>query len=151
MMLTAYRLSLKKYRARAFTGDGARRAGGRWNPRGFPVVYTSATLSLAALEFLVHLGSTQDAPELVSFRVEIEERLVQHLRRPKNWRRLKLRDTRELGKSWLEEASSPVLCVSSFVVPNGDNFILNPLHPQFGRLKISAAEDFVLDARLYEK
>ncbi|PYO55632.1 MAG: RES domain-containing protein, partial [Candidatus Rokuibacteriota bacterium] len=30
----------------AFGGEGARRSGGRWNHRGTPTVYTSATLSL---------------------------------------------------------------------------------------------------------
>lgn len=151
MMLTAYRLSLKAYAGRAFSGDGARRAGGRWNPRGLPVVYTSATLSLAALEFLVHLPAPQDAPELVFFRVEFDERWLRDVPLSKNWRKLKLRDARALGKAWLEEGASPVLRVPSFVVPTESNFVLNPLHPEFSRLKISRAEPFALDARLYEK
>src|SRR5690242_6028363 len=43
-------------------GEGARLAGGRWNRRGTADVYTSATLSLAALELLVHV-SRQTSPE----------------------------------------------------------------------------------------
>ena len=35
-------------------GEGARLWGGRWNEPGRPVVYASSTLSLAALEYLVH-------------------------------------------------------------------------------------------------
>jgi len=56
-------------------GEGARLAGARWNRRGTAVVYTSATLSLAALELLVHV-SRQTAPEdLVACAAEIPDDL----------------------------------------------------------------------------
>ena len=151
MMLTAYRLALRQHAGRAFGGEGARRAGGRWNPRGVPVVYVSATLSLAALEFLVHLGGPQDAPDLVFFQVEFEERLVGEVRLPKQWRKLKLGDTRALGRDWWEEAVTPVLRVPSFVVPSESNFVLNPSHPDFRKIKISRAQPFALDPRLYSE
>jgi len=112
---------------------------------GIPLIYTSATLSLAALEFLVHLGGPQDAPELVFFRVEFEARFVTEARLPKNWRKLKLRETRALGRRWVDEASSPVLRVPSFVVPSESNFVLNPVHRDFRKLRISRATSFALD------
>ena len=149
MTLIAYRLSLSRYADRAFAGDGARRVGGRWNPPGLPAVYTSATLSLAALELLVHLSGPQDAPELVFFRVEFEAKLVVEPRLPKQWRKLNLQGTRALGQEWLAKAGAPVLRVPSFVVPTENNFVLNPLHPDFRRVKIGRAEPFALDARLF--
>lgn len=151
MTLTAYRLSLHKHAGRAFAGEGARRAGGRWNPRGLPLVYTSATLSLAALEFLVHLSGPQDAPEMVFFQIEFDSRLVTGARLPKTWLELKLRETRALGRTWIEKASSPVLQVPSFVIPSERNFVLNPAHPDFRRIKIGRAQHFRLDARLYKR
>lgn len=149
MTLTAYRLSLRRYADRAFAGDGARRVGGRWNPPGLPAVYTSATLSLAALELLVHLSGPQDAPDLMYFRIEFEAKLLVEPRLPKQWRKLNLQGTRALGQEWLEKAESPVLQVPSFVVPTENNFVLNPLHPDFRRIKIERAEQFALDARLF--
>ena len=149
MSLTAYRLSLRRYADRAFAGDGARRVGGRWNPPGLPAVYTSATLSLAALELLVHLSGPQDAPDLVFFRIEFEAKLLVEPRLPKQWRKLNLQGTRALGQEWLEKAESPVLQVPSFVVPTENNFVLNPLHADFRRVKIGKAEQFALDARLF--
>ena len=149
MTLTAYRLSLRRYADRAFAGDGARRVGGRWNPPGLPAVYTSATLSLAALELLVHLSGPQDAPDLVYFRIEFEAKFVVEVRLPKQWRKLHLQGTRALGQEWLERNASPVLQVPSFVVPTENNFVLNPLHPDFRRVKIGKPEQFALDARLF--
>ena len=151
MMLTAYRLCVRRYAARAFAGEGARRAGGRWNPRGTAVVYTSATLSLAALEFLVHLSGPQDAPDLMYFVIKFDSRLVNEPRLPKSWTRLKITRTRALGRAWLEGERSPVLLVPSFVVPSEVNYVLNPAHPHFKQIKIGPARPFVLDPRLYSE
>ena len=55
MTISIWRISKRKYATTAFNGEGARRFGGRWNSKGKSVVYTSATLSLAALETFVHM------------------------------------------------------------------------------------------------
>ena len=113
------------------------------------MVYTSSSLSLAALEFLVHLSGPQDAPELVSFRIEFDAKLLTDVELPRDWRQLKLKDTRALGKVWVENAKSPVLRVPSFVIPSENNFVLNPGHPKFSKIKIRRPEPFFLDRRLY--
>ena len=46
-------------------GEGARRYGGRWNQRGTALVYTSASASLAALEYFVHLDPEDAPPDLI--------------------------------------------------------------------------------------
>ena len=149
MTLAAYRLSLRRHARRAFLGEGARKVGGRWNPRGMAVVYISATLSLAALEFLAHFGGREDAPELVSFCLKFDSAIVTELELPRHWQKLRLAETRALGRAWFEEARTPILRVPSFVIPSESNFVLNPGHPEFGRIKIGRAERFVLDQRLY--
>ena len=55
----------------AFTGEGARVYGGRWNSRGTAVIYVSEHESLAALELFVHLTplSPDDRYRVVSTRV----------------------------------------------------------------------------------
>ncbi len=37
--------------------EGARQYGGRWNRPGTPVIYASGSISLAALEVIVHNGA----------------------------------------------------------------------------------------------
>ena len=56
-MLTVWRLVTARFADRAFSGEGARLYGGRWNRKGVPLVYTAGSQSLAMLEMLV-----QDEP-----------------------------------------------------------------------------------------
>src|SRR6266508_3543145 len=75
-MPEAWRIVKAKHAATAFSGKGAADYGGRWNSRGVPVVYTSCTKSLAALESLVHLNP----PVLfnyVAIRIEFDEALME--------------------------------------------------------------------------
>jgi len=51
-----YRICKAKYAKTAFSGAGGLDAPGRWHHKGQAIVYASATLSLAALEYFVHLG-----------------------------------------------------------------------------------------------
>ena len=56
-MITVWRLVTARFAATAFSGEGARLYGGRWNRKGAPMIYTAASQSLAMLEILV-----QDEP-----------------------------------------------------------------------------------------
>ncbi|MGH7564183.1 MAG: RES family NAD+ phosphorylase [Gemmatimonadota bacterium] len=47
---------------------GARRAGGRWNSKGRPMIYTSEHLSLPVLETLVHV-TRDELPDLVAHEI----------------------------------------------------------------------------------
>jgi RES domain-containing protein len=56
-MRTVWRITTARFAAAAFSDEGARLHGGRWNPKGHGVIYTAESQSLALLEMLV-----QDAP-----------------------------------------------------------------------------------------
>lgn len=148
-MIEAWRIDRKSYRATAFTGEGARLYGGRWNSAGVPVIYTAEHKSLAMLEILVHLRKVKDY-ELYS--VKFDESLVQELavqNLPANWDvEPPTSDTQELGDSWVMSASSAVLSVPSVVVPEERNYILNPRHPDFKRIRIEGPFPCFFDPRL---
>nr|WP_244146076.1 RES domain-containing protein [Paraburkholderia caledonica] len=40
-MLTVWRVVTQRYADTAFSGEGARLYGGRWNPKGVAMVYTA--------------------------------------------------------------------------------------------------------------
>ena len=42
-MTMVWRIVTARYAGTAFSGEGARLYGGRWNPMGVPMVYTAST------------------------------------------------------------------------------------------------------------
>lgn len=149
-MISAWRITTKKFIDTAFSGEGARLYGGRWNSVGIPVVYTAESRSLAMLEMLV-----QDTPlraNYVFIPVSFPKSLVIEIELadlPNNWRSpggtLELQ---ALGKKWFDEKQSAVLSVPSAVIPAERNFILNPTHSDFNKVKIEEYELMITDLRL---
>jgi len=146
-----WRLTHKKHVAP--DGEGARRYGGRWNRPGTPVIYTSGTLSLAVLEFLVHVDSDLLPDSLVSVRATIPESVVTQTIQPSdlsgNWRdKIIPVAVQDLGTSWAKAATSPVLKVPSVVIEHEWNYVLNPLHPDFEKIRWESGVPFSFDPRL---
>lgn len=142
-----------KRRHAAFDGEGARLAGGRWNSPGIAVVYTSESLSLAALELIVHADSTLLPGDLVSIEAELPEgvslRRLEIADLPRTWRRHPAPDAlARVGNAWARSGEGMALSVPSAVVPNDHNVLLNPGHPDFRRIRVGRPESFSLDPRL---
>lgn len=150
-MPVAWRLVKSVHAATAFGGEGAARAGGRWNSYGRPVVYAASSRSLAVLENLVHLDFPV-AHLLALFRVEFPGGMITTLppkSLPADWRvDPPAGSTQILGDQWLDDARACVLAVPSAVIPEEVNYVLNPAHPDFAKIKISKPELFTLDPRL---
>lgn len=151
-MLRAWRLTKTRYLPGAFSGEGARLHGGRWNSPGLRAVYVSETLSLAALEVLVHLGDSGPLKAYSYIPVECDSALVETVetaRLPADWSVWPVPPgVAAVGDLWLTEGRTAVLSVPSAVVPMERNFILNPQHPDFGRIAIGEPRPFALDRRL---
>ena len=93
-MLTVWRLVTARFAASAFSGEGARLYGGRWNRKGVPMVYTSGTQSLAMLEMLAQDDPLRARyvviPASIPDRVAVERIAVEDL--PAGWRGLAARE-----------------------------------------------------------
>lgn len=151
-MVTAWRIVQARHLPTAFTGEGARAYPGRWNERGIPVVYAAGSLSLAALEMLVHLGDAEILNLYMSVPVSFDESLCRQLARsdlPPDWAADPApSSTRAVGAKWARKAESAVLAVPSAVVHVETVFILNPRHPDFSKVVIGEATEFHFDPRL---
>ena len=155
MTLSLWRISKRKYADTAFSGEGTRRAGGRWNSRGQGMVYTSGTLSLAALEVFVHMEVEDVATMLASIRLDIPTDVqIDYLatdRLPPNWRDIPAPiGLAAMGDSWFKTGGTAILAVPSVVIPIEYNYLINPTHPDFVKLSIESPQPFELDPRLWK-
>jgi RES domain-containing protein len=151
----AWRLVKKSRAAEAFSGEGARLFGGRWNRRGTPVVYLADSLALAALEIFAHLNGADRGLEFTAFRVELPARA--RLERlgvaalPAGWRAYPtLPACQELGSQWARAGAALGLWLPSALVPVQHNLLLNPAHKDFAALRIHAWGDFSFDPRMWK-
>ena len=130
-----YRIAPARFIA-DLTGEGARLAGGRWNPKGVPALYTAESAALALLEYLARV-TLADLPGDLSLAVlEVTDPCpmltVTSAELPSGWDTPSVAPaTMEFGRQWLETASTPLLRVPSVLLPPGLgwNIILNPRHP----------------------
>jgi RES domain-containing protein len=150
-MLSVWRITTSAFARSAWSGEGARLYGGRWNPKGVPIVYTAANQSLAMLEMLV-----QDQP-LRAHYVMIEAHIpgglsidrvrIDHL--SSDWREVGAREKLQaIGAEWARKRSTAVLAVPSVIVPAESNYLLNPAHPDFKRIKVGKPTSVETDLRL---
>lgn len=151
-MIEAWRITRKRFAAEAFTGEGARLYGGRWNRPGSGLVYTAGSRSLALLEILVHLRRSQLFADYVLIPVHFDAALVspvEEIGLPVGWdREPPSMETQAMGDAWLAGGALPVLAVPSVVVPEEKNYLLNPAHKHFRKIQIGKAEPCRIDRRL---
>ncbi len=154
-MPQAWRLVHRKYVHSAFSGEGARLAGGRWNSEGNAVVYTAGSLSLALLEIIVHLEFKEALKLYKAIPIEIPVRLLQVIdpaRLPDGWSASPPQSlTQFIGNCWVEGLADAVLKVPSAIIPNEFNYLLNPNHPEFDQIKRGAPIDLPVDPRVFDK
>lgn len=127
-------------RAEAISGAGAAATGGRWNPRTVPMLYCGTTLALSYLEMLVHINLAGPMPRN-RYRIEISfPPAVWNKRRiarndadfPTDWdAHPSGKGSADYGAKWVRAAREAVLVVPSVIIPQEENVLINPRHPDF--------------------
>jgi RES domain-containing protein len=148
-----WRICRARYAAEAFSGDGARRFGGRWNTPGVPMVYASTSLALAAIELFVHLEPNQQPDDLVSIAAKLpkgEPALrLEPEKLPRGWWTDDFEPLRVQGDQWIRNAASIAIQVPSAALRVEWNVLVNPLHPKIAQIKIESPQPFHFDARMF--
>lgn len=151
-MPTAWRIVPARRIERAFSGEGARLFGGRWNSAGVPLVYAAESKALAALEILVHVDSAALLEDYLCIPVSFDRRLVRSLDfgdLPEDWRANPPPvSVQQLGNRWAAGQASVLLQVPSVLIPGESHYLINPAHPGFVKLKTGAPQPFEFDPRL---
>jgi len=151
-MAIAWRITKRKHLRTAFSGEGARLFGGRWNSPGIPVVYLAESQALAVLEVLIHLDDRALLEKYVLVSVEIDDSLFANVNRsllPGNWNEDPApREVQAIGDRWVAGKTTLALRVASTQVPGEHNFLLNPTHPDYSRIVIGDPLAYRFDRRL---
>jgi RES domain-containing protein len=151
--LKAWRITKKRHSQSAFSGEAAFQYGSRWNSPGTRVVYLASNQALAALEVLVNTEDKDDLVRIpyVLIAVEFDEDWVKKPDElPEEWavNPAPLSAAR-VGDRWVKGNSSALLEVPSAVIPTEKNFLLNPVHPDFKKVKIGTPKPFGFDPRAW--
>jgi len=150
--MKVYRLSRKKH-AGELSGKGAALSGNRWNSKGVEMIYTSESRALAMAEVIVHLSLVILPKDFVLLEIEIPDTIAikkfNPKELPKTWNAFPHHPaTQQMGDAFIREGQYAVLQVPSAVVNGDSNFLINPFHPDFKKIKITSQHPFLFDQRL---
>jgi RES domain-containing protein len=137
-------------------GEGARLYGGRWNSPGRVVVYTAGTLSLGAIEYLVHVNPGDAPNDLIATTLEVPDDIAREIVKaadlPAGWDKRPLHAAcREVGDAWLQKSRTLLLQVPSAPITGESNYLLNPAHAAMSRIRVVGKRAFVFDRRLIRR
>ncbi len=153
-MTRVYRILRKRYAKAPFDGEGAYRYGGRWSSPGIRVAYASGHLSLAMIEYFVHLDRDDPPPDLVVAAADVPDDVSRVSVRPGGlpaaWRQTPApAELAAIGDRFARRRREAILVVPSALAPDETNWLLNPEHPDFRRVRIHPPEPFAYDARFF--
>ncbi|HET8829064.1 MAG TPA: RES family NAD+ phosphorylase [Pelobium sp.] len=147
--MQVYRITLAKF------ADSLQASGkpARWNANHVETIYTSSSQSLSCLENVVHrsaIGLNQSFRLLtinVPDNVKITEIKLGSL--PENWKDFEAFPiTQNIGSDWSKKKESAILKVPSAIINQEFNYLLNPNHPDFSKIKLLSVEPFTFDNRI---
>jgi len=153
-MLQVYRLSRKKY-ASELSGIGASKSGNRWNSKGTEIIYCADSRALAMAEVSVHLSLAILPKDFVMLEINIPKSVTIYILNekelPENWNEFPhINKTQKLGDDFIYANKNCVLKVPSAVVKGDFNYLINPHHKDFKKIKIVNFYNFLFDRRLFE-
>jgi len=139
----------------ALDGRGGLLASARWHTQGHPIVYLAGSPAGALVEVLVNLELDAarlpgnytllkaEAPD------DIQVRRVEVASLPEGWRN-DLTVSRSRGDKWLASGESALLDVPSAILPETFNVLLNPSHPDAGRIRVVWYQAYPYDRRFFK-
>jgi RES domain-containing protein len=153
--MIVFRLSKTQY-ADDLSGKGAEIAGGRWNSKGTPMIYTaeSRALCIAELAMYLPLGFVPKDFSFISFTIpdNIPVFNLQKDQLPFNWNVYPHpNETQEIGDRFVKENKYLLMKVPSVIVEEEFNYLINPRHKFIQKIVVSVVTSFSFNARLFNR
>jgi RES domain-containing protein len=150
-----YRILRRPYSKTPLDGEDTYRFGGRWSSPGTRIAYTAAQLSLAMLEYFVHIDPDDPPRDLVLLKAEVPDNVprvsLTTKQLPKTWRQSPPPpELAVFGDDFIRHGRTTILMVPSALAPTESNWLINPQHPGFSKIRVHPAEPFEYDPRFFE-
>ena len=152
--MEVYRLTREKF-AVNLSGKGAALKGARWNSTGVELIYTAANRSLAMAEVAVHFTLATLPGDYVMVTIYIPDDIslkkMNIAGLPADWNMFPHPiSTQLIGDKFVRENKSCVLQIPSAVTRGDYNFLINPNHAEFKRIKIIETAKFPFDKKIFK-
>lgn len=151
--MNVFRLAKQKY-AKELSGKGAAKFGNRWNSKGTEIIYTAESRALAMAEVAVHLTLATLPSDYVMIEIEIPDNITIKKLNLKEldeyWNTHPPRTTTQsIGDDFIDSGNEFIMKVPSAVVQGDFNYLINPNHLSFKKIKIVEVTDFPFDKRIF--
>lgn len=152
--MKVFRLSKRKYSGE-LSGKGAAKSGNRWNSKGPEIIYTAESRALAMAEVAVHLTLATLPSDYVMIEIDVPDKIaIKTLNTDslnEDWNNHPPTTlTQKIGDDFINSMGSCLLEVPSAVVPGDSNYLINPYHPDFIKIKIDNISNFPFDKRIFK-
>jgi RES domain-containing protein len=150
-----YRILRKPYAKKPLDGEGAYRFGGRWSSIGTRLAYTAEHLSLAMIEYFMHIDADDPPKDLVAVTAEIPDSVsripISARLLPRDWRQSPAPPALAgIGDRFVHDGRAAILIVPSALSPAESNWLINPQHRECARIRSVPAEPFEYDSRFFK-
>lgn len=144
-----FRIALEKY-SKSLIASGVT---ARWNSKDVKMIYTASTRALACLENVVRRSAIGRQANFRTMVIKVPKdlsiKVVKKEELPSDWHLFENYPfTQSLGDAWISSGETPVLQVPSAIISEEYNYLLNPGHKDFERVKLDRTELFEFDARI---
>lgn len=147
--MIVFRITLKIYATRLVASGFP----ARWNSKDVKVIYTAQSRALACLENVVHRSSKGLQKNFRVLQIFVPDDIVsQEIKETDlitGWKKFdKMPYTQSLGDQWVSEAKSAILKIPSAIVSGDSNYLINPAHKDFKKVKLLRTDPFEFDDRI---
>lgn len=152
--MKVFRLSKQKY-SEDLNGKGAAKFGNRWNSKGTEIIYTADSRALAMAEVAVHLSLATLPSDYMMIEIDIPDTIkIKEIKPndlPNTWNsHPPINSTQKIGDDFVDSMKECILKVPSAVVQGDFNYLINPYHEEFKKIRILKVIDFPFDKRIFQ-
>jgi RES domain-containing protein len=154
--MKVYRVEKNEYLNVTLTGIGASKTNAnRWNSHYTRLVYTAESRALVILEVAVHLDINEDLPaDRYYVEIDIPDDIVMQEVAggdlPANWdAKPPMAITQFIGDEFVNQNKAAVLKVPSSIVPQEFDYLINPMHEDAQKIKVTDTTPMRFDERLF--